>query len=404
MVKTENSKAENIKYSKYGLQQTLRVEPEGNESGLLSARTFVVKDLFDVLGYKTGAGNSKWRELAEPASDHAGAVKRLLQAGAILVGKSQTDEFALSLDGINEHYGTPLNSLYPERIPGGSSSGSAALVAAGMADFGLGSDTVGSIRVPAAYCGLYGFRPSHGVVPLDGVLPLGPSFDTVGWLSKNIELLRDTARVLIPESDSISADPLRVVISESHFQLVHESYREELIETARKMTSCLGSVETTTFDTRVLDGMALTFSLIRSFEAWQYYRHFVEANLAAISKRTLPRLLEGKTVSLNELEMARSNMSAARKLIDTIVKPGTILCLPSIWNLPPRLDAIDSDLDFNRRQNIRLTICSVLGGNPQIVMPVRLNKDTVLSISFMGCRGEDLSLIEAAIKANQLVS
>lgn len=398
MVKTKNSKAEK---SKYGLQQSLRVEAEGIVSGLLSARTFVVKDLFDVLGYKTGAGNSKWLELAEPATDHASAVKGLLQAGAILVGKSQTDEFALSLDGINEYYGTPLNSLYPERIPGGSSSGSAALVAAEKADFGLGSDTVGSIRVPAAYCGLYGFRPSHGVVPLDGVLPLGPSFDTVGWLSKSIELLRDIARVLIPESDSISAEPHRVVISESHFQLVHESYREELIAIARKVASSLGSVETITFDTRVLDGMALTFSLIRSFEAWQYYRHFVEANLSAISKRTLPRLLEGKAVSLNELEMARSNMDAARNLIDTIVKPGTILCLPSIWNLPPRLDAADSELDFNRRQNIRLTICSVLGGNPQIVMPVKLNRNTLLSLSFMGCRGEDLSLIDAAIKANQ---
>lgn len=385
----------------YGMQQALRVEAENNLAGPLYGRTFVVKDLFDVKGYKTGAGNARWLEMAEPAADHARAVKLLLQSGAILVGKSQTDEFALSLDGINAHYGTPLNSLYPERIPGGSSSGSAALVAAGLADFGLGSDTVGSIRVPAAYCGLYGFRPSHGVVPLDGVLPLGPSFDTVGLLAKNIELLRDTARALLPECTTSTVYPQKVVISAGHFQLVHENYRDELIQMARKMASCLGPVETIDFDSRVLDSMALTFSLIRSYEAWQYYRLFVEANLTKISTRTLPRLMEGKNVTPGELEMARSNMQAARTLIDTIVQPGTILCLPSIWNLPPRLDATDQDLDINRRQNIRLTICSVLGGTPQITLPIRLSKDAMLSLSFMGSRGEDLRLIEAAIEASR---
>ncbi len=386
---------------KYGMQQALRVEAEGTAGGTLSGRTFVVKDLFDVKGYKTGAGNVRWLEMAKPAADHARAVKLLLHSGAIMVGKSQTDEFALSLDGINAHYGTPLNSLYPERIPGGSSSGSAALVAAGLADFGLGSDTVGSIRVPAAYCGLYGFRPSHGVVPLDGVLPLGPSFDTVGLLTKNIELLRDTARALLPESATSTVYPKRVVISAGHFQLVHENFRDELIQRARIVASSLGPVETIDFDTRVLDAMALTFSIIRSYEAWQYYGLFVEANLTKISKRILPRLLEGKTVTPGELEMARSNMQAARILIDTIVKPGTILCLPSIWNLPPRLDATDEELDINRRQNIRLTICSVLGGTPQITLPIRLSKDAMLSLSFMGPRGEDLRLIEAAIEASR---
>ncbi|HMO20256.1 MAG TPA: amidase family protein [Candidatus Melainabacteria bacterium] len=386
---------------KYGMQQSFRVEAEGTVGGTLSGRTFVVKDLFDVKGYKTGAGSERWLEMAKPAADHARAVKLLLQSGAILVGKSQTDEFALSLDGINAHYGTPLNSLYPERIPGGSSSGSAALVAAGLADFGLGSDTVGSIRVPAAYCGLYGFRPSHGVVPLDGVLPLGPSFDTVGWLTKNIDLLRDTARALLPESATSTVYPERVVISAGHFQLVHENFRDELIQIARKVASSLGPVEIIDFDTRVLDSMALTFSIIRSYEAWQYYGLFVEANLTRISKRSLPRLLEGKTVTPAELEMARSNMQAARILIDTIVKPGTILCLPSIWNLPPRLDATEEELDINRRQNIRLTICSVLGGTPQITLPIRLSKDALFSLSFMGHRGEDLGLIEAAIEASR---
>src|SRR5262245_40397488 len=186
-----------------GILKRLRLE--GATAGPLVGTTFVAKDLYDVRGYRTGAGNPDWERTHEPAARTAPAIERLLAAGATLVGKSCTDELAFSLDGINVHYGTPLNPRFPDRLPGGSSSGSASAVAAGLCDFALGSDTSGSIRVPASYCGVYGFRPSHGAVPIDGVVPLAPAFDTVGWLARDAAMLRRSGRILLGRDDGPAA-------------------------------------------------------------------------------------------------------------------------------------------------------------------------------------------------------
>ena len=135
----------------------------------------------------TGAGNPDWAARQKPAATSAPAVERLLRAGATLVGKTMTDELGFSLEGENAHYGTPVNPRCPDRLPGGSSSGSAVAVAAGLADLGLGTDTGGSVRVPASFCGLYGCRPSHGRVPLEGVVPFAPSYDTVGLVARDAD-------------------------------------------------------------------------------------------------------------------------------------------------------------------------------------------------------------------------
>src|SRR5215468_10273000 len=178
-----------------GIVRPIRVE--GASTGSLAGTTFVAKDLYDVGGYATGAGNPDWERTHAAPSKTAPVIERLLSAGATLVGKSCTDELAFSLDGINIHYGTPLNPRFPDRLPGGSSSGSVSAVAAGLTDFALGTDTSGSIRVPASYCGVYGFRPTHGVVPIDGVVPLSPSFDTVGWLARDARMLARCGRVVL---------------------------------------------------------------------------------------------------------------------------------------------------------------------------------------------------------------
>ena len=127
----------------------------------------------------------------------ARAITCLVEAGASLEGKVHTDELAYSLNGENHFYGTPLNPRAPDRVPGGSSSGSASAVASGACDFALGTDTGGSVRVPASYCGLFGIRPSHGRIPLDGCMPLAPSFDTVGWFARDARLLERVGAVLL---------------------------------------------------------------------------------------------------------------------------------------------------------------------------------------------------------------
>ncbi|MDQ2103939.1 amidase family protein, partial [Azospirillum isscasi] len=173
-------------------------EIPGAADGPLAGLRFAVKDLFHIAGLPTGAGNPDWLRTHEVPQETAPAVRRLLDAGARVAGKTLTDELAWSLAGENAHYGTPENPKAPGRIPGGSSSGSASAVAGGAVDFAIGTDTGGSIRLPASYCGLYGLRPTHGAVPLDGSVPLAPSFDTVGWFAREAALLRRVGAVLLP--------------------------------------------------------------------------------------------------------------------------------------------------------------------------------------------------------------
>src|SRR4030066_1613739 len=154
------------------------------KEGQLSSLTFTVKELYDVKGFVTGPGNPPWKDPTPVAQPTAPAVEMLLNEGATLLGKTISDEMAFSLDGENVHYGTPLNSRCPDRIPGGSSSGSASAVAGGLVDFALGTDTAGSRRTPASNCGIYGFRPTHGAVSLEGIHPMAPSFDTAGWVGR----------------------------------------------------------------------------------------------------------------------------------------------------------------------------------------------------------------------------
>ncbi|MBP2113113.1 amidase [Paenibacillus silagei] len=188
--------------NRYGAFRVPELEIPGSGHGALYGLTFTVKDVFAVAGHRSSAGNPDWLRSHEPAVSHAAAVRRLLEAGATLRGAAHTDELMYSLGGENYHYGTPVNPYGENRIPGGSSSGSAVAVASGSVDFALGTDTGGSIRVPSAYCGVFGYRPTHGAVSLEGVIPLAPAFDTVGWIAGSTELLLKTGRVLLGAVDS----------------------------------------------------------------------------------------------------------------------------------------------------------------------------------------------------------
>ena len=141
----------------------------GAGTGPLEGLSFAVKDIYHIAGHRTGFGNPTWLNTHQPADRTASTVSRLLDAGADMVGKTLTDEMAYSLTGENAHYGTPVNPAAPDRVPGGSSNGSASAVAGGLVDFALGTDCGGSVRLPASYCGILGMRPSLGRVPVDGI-------------------------------------------------------------------------------------------------------------------------------------------------------------------------------------------------------------------------------------------
>src|SRR5688572_2340056 len=206
--------------------ESVDVDPRG--SGSLDGLSFAVKDLIDLGGHKTGCGNPTWRETHPTASVNAVCVEQLLAAGARCVGKTVTDELAFSLLGENHFYGTPLNPRAPDRVPGGSSSGSASAVACGLADFALGTDTGGSVRVPAGNCGIWGFRPSHGALSLAGVNPFAPTYDTVGVLACSVDVLARAAAVLLASEIPEAVTPVRIHVLKEAFALADPEVRAAL--------------------------------------------------------------------------------------------------------------------------------------------------------------------------------
>ncbi|MGD1879287.1 MAG: amidase family protein, partial [Kiloniellaceae bacterium] len=211
----------------------------GAGDGPLAGLTFGAKDLFDVAGHRTGCGNPTWAATHEPATAHARAVALCLDAGADLRGKTHTDELAYSLMGANAHYGTPVNPAAPDRLPGGSSSGSAAAVAAGLVDFALGSDTGGSVRLPASFCGLYGLRPTHGRIDVSGMVPLAPSFDAVGWFAASVWVMSSVAGVLSPGGTGAAARP-RLFVAADAWSLVEPRVAEALRPVSDRLSEIVG--------------------------------------------------------------------------------------------------------------------------------------------------------------------
>lgn len=230
-------------------------------SGTLDGMSFAVKDLIDVAGRSTGGGNPDWRGNARLAPDHAPAVKVLLSAGAYCVGKTITDEFAFSLEGDNHHYGIPANPRCADCLPGGSSSGSAVAVASGLCDFALGTDTGGSVRVPAAFCGVYGLRPGHGTVSSDGTIPFAPSYDTVGWMADRADIMAAVGEALLPSGPAGSIENLLLCVDA--LPLVEETLAEDLLVQAGK----LGASRTIRlFDQFAFDELSGAYQAIQGHE------------------------------------------------------------------------------------------------------------------------------------------
>src|SRR5437016_6953544 len=213
----------------------------GAPRGPLTGLTFAAKDLFDVAGHPTGGGNPDWARQHPVPTRHAWAVQRLLDAGATLIGKTLTDEVSLGILGENPFDGTPLNPKAPNRVPGGSSAGSAAAVAAGICDTALGTDTGGSVRVPASFCGLYGIRPTHGRLDLSGMLPQAPSSDTTGWFARDAESFARVSAVLLGEAIP-DALPARLVVAGDAFAFADPDTAAALMPVVTRLTALIGEV------------------------------------------------------------------------------------------------------------------------------------------------------------------
>lgn len=214
------------------------IEVRSSDSGPLAGLTLGVKDIFDVKGLPTGGGNPDREQEYPSAEATATPIARLLEAGAQFLGKTQTEELTYSMIGLNAHFPAPVNPRAPDRVTGGSSSGSAAAVAGGLCDIAAGSDTNASIRAPASFCGLLGLRTTHGRIPLDHTMGLAPSFDTFGWFARNADIYERVGAVLLGEDDHRETllRPMRV--AEFEALLFGEAERAEYARMLSLVADC----------------------------------------------------------------------------------------------------------------------------------------------------------------------
>ncbi|MFP4512549.1 MAG: amidase [Acidimicrobiales bacterium] len=365
--------------------------------GPLTGVTFVVKDLFDVAGQRTGAGNPDVLAAARPAEHHAPAVARLLDAGATCVGKSHTVETAYALSGVNDHYGTPTNPVDPARDPGGSSSGSAVAVAGGLVDFALGTDTAGSVRVPASYCGVVGVRPTHGRIPLDGVFPLAPRFDTVGWFARTGELARMVGEAILAPS-SAPRGLGRLVVADDLFGQCDPGHAEAIAAAIEQIASLLGQpVEHVPFWTGAdRDAWPDAFRTMQRFDAWRTNRHWIEALQPRFGPRVAPRWEEAAATTSDENDQAEE---AARDLSEralALLSGGTVLIVPSSPGPAPRLDGDREVVAATRARLLTLSVISPIVGAPEVSLPLMQFDGLPVGVGLIASPGNDELLLDLA--------
>jgi amidase len=364
--------------------------------GPLAGLTFAVKDIFDVAGYPTGGGNPEMRADGAPAAKSAPAVAALLDAGARFVGKTHTAELAFSLDGRNEHYGTPLNPAAPGRVPGGSSSGSAAAVAASLADIAFGSDTGGSVRGPASMGGIIGLRTTHGRIDASGVLPLAMSLDTVGWFTKSAKVYDLVGAVLLGED--VEGPPLnRLVIAEDAFALLAGDPEQTALRSAsHRVAGHFAGTETQVLAPEGLGGWQQVFRNIQGYEAWKAHGPWIESRKPRLTPPVRSRFEAASRVGAEVYDAATaSRIAIRRRVLDVVGNDGAIL-LPTLPSIAPRLDGSEADFEAFRARALSMLCIAGLSGLPQISLPLAEVDGCPLGLSLLGPPGRDRALIALA--------
>ncbi|WP_438445341.1 amidase [Gorillibacterium sp. sgz5001074] len=369
------------------------VEPAGN--GPLDGYTFAVKDVIDLEGHTNTAGNPSWKRTHSPAAAHAPVIRRLLDAGALLHGITHTDELMYSLNGDNFHYGTPLNPLAPDSLPGGSSSGSAAAVAAGAAGFGVGTDTGGSVRIPSSYCGLFGIRPTHGAVSPEGVIPLAPSFDTVGWMAREAAVLRRVGEVLVElgrGTGPAGGVPAAVYAPRELWKLADDGVRDALLPLAEALspewTELLQDVEA--------ESWPACFRTLQAFEIWQQHGAWIDRVKPRFGADVAGRFEMARGVSREEYERQTEVRVAIRHQLEELLNSGAVLVFPTAPCPAPRIGLDARAMDRIRSLLLRYTCPAGLSGLPQVTVPVKGPEGRPIGLSLLGGRFRDLELLRLA--------
>jgi amidase len=383
-----------------GIIKALDIAPTG--SGLLDGLSFGAKDLFDIKGEVTGFGNPDWARSHAAPTAHAWVIAALLDQGARLTAKTATVELVFGMEGRNKWYGTPANPAAPDRLPGGSSSGSASLVAAGGADFALGSDTGGSVRMPASYCGLFGIRPSHGAISLQGALPMAPSLDTPGWFTRDAALLTRIGQVLLPEA----APPGSLG---GTFFLVNEAWSNaepatrDALQPALRAIAGMGPLLPLDLLPGGADALVAAQRVIQGREAWASLGGWIEAENAELDPVIRTRFTRSSAVTAAQVNEARAFRHRFQARMQALLAAGAVLVVPTSPAPAPLRSADQAQLDALRDAIQRVGAISGLAGIPEVTIPAARAAGAPVGLSLLAARGSDLALLALAERIAEII-
>ncbi len=374
---------------------------EASKPGPLSGMTVAVKDLYAVRGQRIGAGNPTFLRTSPVCEESAPAVQLLLNSGAQITGIAQTDEFAYSLAGANVHYGTPPNSKAPGRISGGSSSGPASAVACGQVDIGLGTDTAGSIRIPASYQGLWGIRTTHGRISREAIHPLSQSFDTVGWMTRDAQTLEFAGNALMPDKDTVQ-NVEKLLISPKLDDCVTTDVRDAFLRFLS--TSCsavkegriplLKGIDEVQFDSQMLDNLLSIFQTVRGYEAWRNNGEWVADHYADLAPEIAARFERDSHIPRSRYEQGLEHLQQARSVVRNLIG-NNVLLIPSASSTAPSVAPLGdtASIENARAHTLRLTSIAGIGGLPAVNIPLETANGIPCGACLIGPAGSDKLLI-----------
>lgn len=370
----------------------LDVRIDGASQGLLDGMRFAAKDLFDVAGYPTGGGNPDWQ--APVPTKHAWLVQTLLDAGADLTAKTITDEVSLGILGENAFYGTPLNPKAPEHVPGGSSSGSASIVATGDVDFAIGTDTGGSVRVPASFCGLFGIRPTHGRLNLSGMMAQAPRSDTAGWFARDAETFAKVSEVVLGERTDSSVSKLLVAVDA--FGIADPTTAAALQPAVDALAELVGERCDETMSPPGLSVWAKAQRTLQPWEGWLTFKDWLDKHNPRMAYSVARNLALASMIPESERQWAEMMRLDARARMHYLLDAQTVLCMPTTpFPAPPKGLPVDTQTPLRNRI---ACLCSHGGltGVCQVSVPVTLAEGRPVGLSLVGAPGADATLVALA--------
>jgi amidase len=373
-----------------------RTKVPGAATGPLAGLSFAVKDLIDVAEVPTGGGNPDWPRFAPTPTRHAWVVRTLLDAGASVIGKTITDEVSLGILGENAHDGTPLNPTAPDRVPGGSSSGSASAVAAGTCDFALGTDTGGSVRVPSSFCGLFGIRPTHGRIDFAGIAVQAPGSDTCGWFARDAATFTRVGEVLLGGALPATL-PTTLLVAEEAFGFADENVQQALAPMVARLAALTGQRRDVTMALQGLSVWQRAQRVLQASEAWRTFQPWLDGYNPRLAFSVARSLVQGSMMTDAERNAASLMRMEARARMRLLLPPGTILCLPTTPFPAPATGLPLHQLDPLRERISCLTSHGGLTGVPQVNLPGAMVDGSPIGLSIVGACGSDLELLRVAL-------